>query len=155
VGWRRRPRTLNEELLAEAAREGDLQATAAGEDHQQARSWLVLIALWIGGALLVLSLKWAVEFLLEWAQIGVGVFVVAHLVRIFLRSTRLRSAGAARGLRVLLLAWLALCIGVTVLVAIGGFQQDDLALLGLVWPILGLIWIAYRLRATALARTAS
>jgi hypothetical protein len=40
----------------------------------------------------------------------------------------------------------------TVLVAIGRFQQDDRALLGFVWPILGLIWIAYRLRASRRVR---
>jgi len=50
---------------------------------------------------------------------------------------------------------LAVCVAVTVLVAIAGFQQDDLALLGVVWPILALIWIAYRLRTATLTRRAA
>jgi hypothetical protein len=33
-----------------------------------------------------------------------------------------------------------------VLIALGGFQDDQLALLGFFWPVLGLIWVAYRLR---------
>jgi hypothetical protein len=99
-------------------------------------------------------MKWIVEVLPPWIQIVVGTLVVAHLLAIFLRSTRRRSVGAAKGLRVVFLVWLAVCVAVTVLVAIGGFQPDDRALLGLVWPILGLIWIAYRLRASRRVRDA-
>jgi hypothetical protein len=106
------------------------------------------LSLWIVGALVLLSLTWMVEFLPPWAQIVAGTLVVAHFFSIFLRSTRRRSVGAAKGLRVVFLLWLAVCVAVTVLVAIGGFQPEDRALLGLAWPILGLIWIGYRLRAS-------
>jgi hypothetical protein len=150
MGWRRRPRTLNEELLAEGPRDIDADAAPLGAELHRARAWLMRLALLIAAALALLSLKWAVEFLPPWAQIVVGVLAVAHLLSIFLRSTRRRSPGAAKGLRVVFLGWLAVCVAVTVLVAISGFQEDDLALLGLVWPILALIWIAYRLRAATL-----
>ena len=148
MGWRRTPRTLNEELLAEGPRDGDPDAAAGREDRHQAKVRLMLLALWIAGALVLLSLKWIVEFLPPWAQIVAGVLVVAHFLSIFVRSTRRRSVAAATGLRAVFLVWLAVCVAVTVLVAIGGFQPEDRALLGLAWPILGLTWIGYRLRAS-------
>lgn len=154
MGWRRTPRTLNEELLAEGPRESDPTAAAARGERHEAQARLMRLALWIAGSLLLLSLKWIVEFLPPWAQIVAGILVVAHFLSIFLRSTRRRSVGAAKGLRAVFLVWLAVCVAVTVLVAIGGFQQDDRALLGVVWPILALIWIAYRLRAAKLTARA-
>jgi hypothetical protein len=51
------------------------------------------------------------------------------------------------GLRVVLLGWLVISAAVTAMVAAGGFQREDRALLGVVWPILVLIWMAYRIRA--------
>jgi hypothetical protein len=149
MGWRRKPRTVNEELLAEGWREAEPEAAAAPADRQQAQARLILLALWVAGAFFLLGLKWVVEFLPAWAQFVVGVLVVAHFLLIFMRSTRNRSSGAANGLRALFLIWLAICIAATALIAIGGFQQDDRALLGVLWPILGLIWIAYRLRRAA------
>lgn len=146
---RRKPRTLNEELLAEGSREAEPEAPAAREDRHQAQARLFRLALWVAGALVVLGLKWIVEFLPAWAEILAGVLVVSHLLSIFLRSTSNRSFGAAKRLRALFLVWLAICVAATVLVAIGGFQQDDRALLGVVWPILALIWIGYRLRSAA------
>ena len=154
MGWRRTPRTLNEELLAEGPRDRDPDAAAGREDRHQAKARLMLLALWIAGALLLLGLKWIVEFLPPWAQIVAGVLVVAHFLSIFVRSTRRRSVGGAKGLRAVFLVWFAVCVAVTVLVAIAGFQQEDLALLGVVWPILALIWIAYRLRAARLTARA-
>ena len=155
MGWRRTPRTLNEELLAEGPRHGDPDAAAGRQHRHEAKARLMRLALWIAGALLLLSLKWIVEFLPPWAQIVAGILVMAHFLSIFLRSTRRRSVGAAKGLRAVILVWLAVCVAVTVLVAIAGFQQDDLALLGVVWPILALIWIAYRLRTATLTRRAA
>jgi hypothetical protein len=145
MGWRRRPGTLNEELLAEGPRESEPEATV-GEELHQAPGWRMRFALVIAATLLLLGLKLTLEFLPSWAQIAAGVLVVAHLLSSFVRSTRRRSFGAAKGLRVVFLVWLAVCVWATVMVAIGGFQQDDRALLGFVWPILALIWIAYRLR---------
>jgi hypothetical protein len=155
MGWGRTPRTLNSELLAEGPREADAEAAAAREDRHQAQARIIPLALWIAGALLLLSLSWIVEFLPPWAQIVAGALVVAHFVSIFLRSTKRRSAGAAKGLRTVFFVWLAVCIAVTVLVAIGGFQPEDRAMLGVVWPILALIWIAYRLRAARVTRRAA
>jgi hypothetical protein len=152
MSWRRTPRTLTEELLEEGPREADAEAAAARGERHEAQSRLMRLALWIIGVLALLSLKWIVEFLPPWIQIVAGTLVVAHFLSIFLRSTRRRSVGAAKGLRVVFLVWLAVCVVVTILVAIGGFQPDDQALLGLVWPILGLIWIAYRLRASRRVR---
>ena len=148
LSWPRTPRTLNEELLAEGPREADPEAAEARGERREAQARLMPLSLWIVGALVLLSLKWMVEFLPPWAQIVAGTLVVAHFFSIFLRSTRRRSVGAAKGLRVVFLLWLAVCVAVTVLVAIGGFQPEDRALLGLAWPILGLIWIGYRLRAS-------
>jgi hypothetical protein len=145
MSWRRTPRTLNEELLAEGPREADPEAAAAPGERHEAQERLMRPALWIVGALVLLSLKWIVQFLPPWAQIIAGTLVVAHFFSMFLRSTRRRSVGAAKGLRIVLLVWLAVCVAVTGFVAIGDF---DRALLGLVWPILGLIWIGYRLRAS-------
>jgi len=151
---RRTPRTLNEELLAEGPRDGDPDAAAGREDRHQAKARLMRLALWIAGALLLLSLKWIVEFLPPWAQIVAGVLVVAHFLSIFVRSTRRSSVGGAKGPRAVFLVRLTVCVTVTVLVAIAGFQQEDLALVGVVWPILALIWIAYRLRAARLTARA-
>jgi hypothetical protein len=148
MSWRRAPRTLNEELLAEGPREADPEAAAARGERHEAQARLMRLAPWIIGALVFLSLKWFVEFLPPWLQIVAGTLVVAHYLSIFLRSTKRRSVGAAKGLRGVFLVWLAVCVAVTVLVAIGGFQPDDRVLLGVVWPILGLIWIGYRLRAS-------
>jgi hypothetical protein len=144
MGLRSTPRTLNEELLAEGPREADLEAAAAYGERHEAQARLTRPALWIVGALVLLSLKWIVEFLPPWAQIIAGALVVAHFVSIFIRSTRRRSAGAAKGPRFVVLVGLPVCVAVTVLVAIG---DVDRALLGLVWPILALIWIGCRLRA--------
>jgi hypothetical protein len=146
MGWRRSPRTLNEALLAERPREAAPKPAAAPEGRQQARARLMRLGLWVTGALLLLGLKWIVEFLPSWAQIVVGALVVGHLVAFFLGSTRRRSSDAGKGVRAVFVLWLAICVAATVLVAIGGFQQDDRALLGLIWPILALIWIGYRLR---------
>ena len=143
---RRTRRTLNEELLAEGPREADPEASAAHEEERhEAPPRLMRPALWIVGALVLLSLHWIGKFLPPWVQIIAGTLVVAHYFSMFTRSTRRRSVGAAKGLRIVLLVWLAVCVVVTVLVAIG---DSDRALLGLVWPILGLIWIGYRLCAS-------
>jgi hypothetical protein len=152
MGWGRTPRTLNKQLLAEGPREADAGAGAAREDRHQAQARLIPLALWIAGALLLLSLKWIVEFLPAWAQIVAGILVVAHFVSIFVRSTKRRSVDAAKGLRIVFFVWLVVCVAVTVSVAIGGFQLEDRAVLGVVWPILALIWVAYRLRAARLTR---
>jgi hypothetical protein len=145
MGRARKPRSLNEALLAEGPREAETEAAAAREDRHQARARLTRLAMWVAGALFLLGLKWIVEFLPAWIQIVAGVLVVAHLLSIFLRSTKRRSV-RAKGLRALFLAWLALSVVITILVAVGGFQNDDRALLGIVWPILALIWMGYRLR---------
>jgi hypothetical protein len=145
MGWRRTPRTLNEELLAEGPREGDPEAA---EEWHEAHVPPMRMPLWIVGVLLLLSLKLIVEFLPQWAQIVAGVLVVAHLLLMFVRSTKQRTLGAAKGLRAVFFVWLAVCIAVTIPVAIGGFQMEDRAVLGVVWPILALIWITYRLRAS-------
>jgi hypothetical protein len=146
MGSRGAPMTLNEELLAEGPREAEPEIRAP-EERPDAQARLLRLGLWIAGALFLLGLKWMVEFLPGWAQVLAGILVVAHLLSLFLRSTRRRSADAAKGLRALFLVWFAVCLAVTVLIAIGGFQQGDRPLLGVVWPILALIWIAYRLRA--------
>ena len=143
--WRRTPRTLNEELLAGGPREADPEAAAARGERHGAPPRLMRPALWIVGALVLLSLHWIGKFLPPGVQIIAGTLVVAHYFSMFTRSTRRRSVGAAKGLRIVLLVWLAVCVAVTVLVAIGA---SDRAVLGLVWPILGLIWIGYRLRAS-------
>jgi threonine/homoserine efflux transporter RhtA len=78
-----------------------------------------------------------------------GALFVAHYVFVFVRSTRRTGATAGKGLRAFLLVWLALCVVATVLIALDGFQKDDLPLLGVMWPLLALIWVGYRLRVAA------
>jgi hypothetical protein len=63
MGWRRTPRTLNEEILAEGPREAEPEAAAARGERHEAQARLIRLALWIAGALVLLSLKWIVEFL--------------------------------------------------------------------------------------------
>jgi hypothetical protein len=140
MGWIRRRRTLNEELLAEGPRLAEA-GTADGGEKRPKRA-----IIWIVRALLVLGLL-AAERLPSWAKLVVGVLVVGHLFSIFVHSTRKRAPNAATGLRVVLVVWLLLSVVVTALVAAGGFQQDHRALLGIVWPVLILIWMAYRIRA--------
>jgi hypothetical protein len=67
-------------------------------------------------------------------------------------STENRSARSARALRALLHIWAATCVLATILFSLDGLQAEERALLGMVWPILGLIWVAYRLRASRTSR---
>jgi Flp pilus assembly protein TadB len=145
--FRTKPRTINAELLAEMPREARQETRDANSGDGDSRSRLRWLAACAAGVLFVIGLKWVVEVLPAWAQVVAGILVCAHLVSIFLRSTRRTSPDAAPPLRALLLVWLAICVAATALVAIGGFQMEDRALLGVVWPILGLIWVVYRLRA--------
>jgi hypothetical protein len=141
MGWPRKPRTINEELLAQGSREPEEQAP------RQLRP--VRFRRWILAATVILAIELA-RFLPSWVGLVVGALVVAHFVGVFLRSTRNHRPGAARISRTILLVWFAVCVATTVLVAVGGFQRDDRALLGVVWPVLGLIWVLYRLRAARL-----
>ena len=142
MGWRRKPRTINEELQAQSARE----RAREHDDRQEAQKRLGRLAVYLVAGLVLVGLKEGVRFLPLWVGIIVGVVVVAHFVSIFVRSTRGGSADRGRGLRTLFVLWLPICVVATVLVARGGFQMEDRALLGVIWPILGLIWVAYRLR---------
>ena len=141
MGWRRKPRTINEELLAQDAREPEEQVSRQRRPARFRR--------WILAAAVILAIELA-RFLPSWVGLVVGALVVTHYVGVFLRSTRNRRPGAARISRTILLLWFAVCIATTVLVAISGFEKDDRALLGVVWPVLGLIWVFYRLRAARL-----
>jgi hypothetical protein len=141
MGWRRKPRTINEELLAQTARDAEVEEEPPKADGRFLR--LVVYAL---GALLIVGLKEGVRFLPAWVGVTVGIIVVGHFFSIFVRSTRGGSPDRGRSLRALFLVWLAICVVATVLVALGGFQMEDRALLGVAWPILGVIWVAYRLR---------
>jgi uncharacterized membrane protein len=141
MGWRRKPRTINEELLAQTAREAETE-----ERSDETRVRLRRLAVYVLAGLVFVGLKEGVRLLPAWVGIVVGILVVAHFVSVFVRSTRGGPAERGRGLRTLFLVWLAICVVVTVLVALGGFQMEDRALLGFVWPMLGVIWVAYRLR---------
>jgi hypothetical protein len=122
VRWRRKPRTVNEELLRAEPREAEGEAAAALAGRENARARRLRRTAWVGAAL-VLGLKWVVELLPTWLQL---------------------FADAARSMRASLVVGLAGCIAVTVLVATG---DVDRAALGLAWPLLALVWVAYRLRA--------
>jgi hypothetical protein len=139
--WRRKPRTINEELLAQHSREA--------EDPGPRQRRPAKLRRWILVAAVVLAIELA-RFLPSWVGLIVGALVVGHYLRVFLRSTRQRRPSAARIARVILLIWFAICVATTLLVAVGGFEKDDRALLGIVWPVLGLIWVFYRLRAARL-----
>jgi hypothetical protein len=136
--WRRKPRTINEELMTQDSREPEEQVPRP--------RWPARLRRWILAAAVILAIELA-RFLPSWVGLVVGALVVAYYLGVFLRSTRNRRPGAARISRTILLLWFAVCIATTVLVAIGVFQRDDRALLGVVWPVLGLIWVFYRLRA--------
>jgi hypothetical protein len=141
MGWPRKPRTINEQLLAQMAGEGEVERDS-GEARERFRRWAVYVL----AGLLFVGLKEGVRFLPAWVGVIVGIIVLAHFVSIFVRSTKGRSANRGKGLRTLLLVWLAICVLATVLVALGGLQMEDRALLGVMWPLLGVIWVAYRLR---------
>jgi hypothetical protein len=140
MSWGRQRKTRNQELLAEGPREAHGDDRDGGEQRpRRSISWIVQ-------ALLLLGLLTA-ELLPSWAKLVVGVLVVGHLFSIFLRSTRQQARRAAMGLRIVFFGWLAISIVVTAMIAAGGFQQEDRALLGIVWPIQVLIWMACRIRA--------
>jgi hypothetical protein len=142
MGWHRTPRTINEELQAQSARETALE----NDDRQEAKKRFGRLAVYLVAGLVLIGLKEGVRLLPPWVGIIVGVVVVAHFVSIFVRSTRSGSADRGRALRTLFVLWLAICLVATALVALGGFQMEERALLGVIWPVLGLIWVAYRLR---------
>ena len=141
MGWRRKPRTINGELLAQIAAEGK-----AERDSEEARGRFRRWAFYVLAGLLFVGLKEGIRFLPAWVGVIVGIIFVAHFVSIFVRSTRGRSADRGKGLRTVFLVWLAISVVATVLVGLGGFQMEDRALLGVMWPLLGMIWVAYRLR---------
>jgi hypothetical protein len=144
MDWRRKPRTLTEELLSEGPREAEPSI-----ERPHARSSLGRFAVAAGLALLIVALKLGISHLPAWIGLAIGALFVGHYVSIFVRSTKREGATSGRALRVSLFVWLAICVMATLAIAAGGFQQDDRALLGIVWPILALIWIAYRLRVAA------
>ena len=97
-------------------------------------------------ALVIVALKLGISHLPAWIGLALGTLFVGHYVSTFVRSTKREGATAGKGLRAFLVLWLAICVVATVIIALGGFQDDQLALLGFFWPVLGLIWVAYRLR---------
>jgi hypothetical protein len=129
MGWHRKPRTINEELQLQSARETAFEK----DDRQEAKKRLGRLAAYVVAGLVLVGLKEGVRFLPPWIGIVVGIVVVAHFVSIVVRSTRSGSADRGTGLRSLFLLWLAVCVVATVLVALGGFQMEDRALLGVVW----------------------
>jgi hypothetical protein len=144
MGWRSKPRTLNEELLAEGPRVAE---SPLERPHERSR--LIHVAVCAATALVIVGLKLGVAHLPAWIGLALGTVFVGHYVSIFVGSTKKREgATAGKGLRAFLLLWLAICVVATVLIALGGFQPDDRALLGFIWPMLGLIWVVYRLRAS-------
>jgi uncharacterized membrane protein YbhN (UPF0104 family) len=102
-----------------------------------------------GLAILIVAFKLGISHLPAWIGLTVGALFVGHYVSIFVRSTKREGVTSGRALRAFLFVWLAICVVATLVIAVGGFQQDDRALLGIVWPILALIWVAYRLRLAA------
>jgi hypothetical protein len=141
MGWRSKPRTLNEELLAEGPREAEPRSERSHE-----RSSLVRFGVAVAAALVIVALKLGISHLPAWIGLALGTLFVGHYVSSFVRSTKREGATAGKGLRAFLVLWLAICVVATVIIALGGFQDDQLALLGFFWPVLGLIWVAYRLR---------
>ena len=147
MGWRRRPRTINEELLAEGWPTSEPTGPPRSSRQRRAAFALFLLVAWF-----------ALHFVHGWAQVIIGILVVAELLWIFTRSTNVRTAGSAKVLNVLLHVWGTTCVLATILFALDGFDPDERALLGVVWPLLGLIWVGYRLRsarATARPETGS
>lgn len=142
MGWRRKPRTINEELREAIAQ--DAQPEKA--ERRQAESRLRRFGIGLVGALAVVLAKLGVAHFPTFIGLVVGAFVVAHYFSVFGRSTRRKAPAGGRILRAFLLIWLAVCVVATALVALGGFQLEDRAILGIVWPMLGVIWVAYRLR---------
>jgi hypothetical protein len=147
VDWRPRKKTLNEELLEAGPREAEIKEAAAHQERQRARTGLVIFIL-LAGALFLPGLHLLVGLLPAWAAVVVGFLVVGHFFWIFVRSTRGRPSNAGRTLRGAFLLSLALAVAISALVAIGGFQPEDRALLGFVWPVVALLWVAYRLRTS-------
>jgi len=145
MSWRRRPRTINEELR-EAIPQEEQPASA---EPRQAESRLRRFGIGLAAALAVVAAKLGIAHLPTFIGLAVGAVVVAHYFSAFARSTRRKAPGGGRFVRAFLLAWLAICIVATVLVALGGFQLEDRAILGIVWPILALVWVVYRLRVRA------
>ena len=145
MGIRRSKKTLNEELLEAGPRDAELESASARRGRSGLRTGF-LLPLVLAGALLLPALHWVVGFLPSWAAVVMGFLVVGHYLSIFVRSTRRRSGTAGRTLRAVFLLGLAVAVSITVLVAIAGFQRDDRALLGFIWPMVALVWVAYRLR---------
>jgi hypothetical protein len=149
MGLRSRRATLNEGLLAKGPRGAEPEDAATLAERGAAKSRITRLVVGLAAFLVLLGLKFGIEFLPSWVGLIVGLLVVAHLVSIFVGSTKRGTADAGKRLRALFFLWLAICFAATVLIALGGFQEDDRALLGVLWPILALIWVAYRLRSAA------
>jgi hypothetical protein len=142
---RRKPRTINEELRTEVF-EG-LEPPSTSE--RQGESRLQRFSIGLIGALAVVAAKLGVAHLPTFVGLAVGAVIVGNYFSVFARSTRRKAMRGTRVLRTVLLAWLAVCVAATILVALGRFQVEDRAILGIVWPILALVWVAYRIRVAA------
>jgi hypothetical protein len=119
--WERRPRTINEELRTEVF-EG-LEPPSTGE--RQSESRLRRFSIGLVGALVVVAAKLGVAHLPTFVGLAGGAVIVGHYFSVFARSTRRKAMRGGTVLRVFLLAWLAVCIVATILVALGGFQVKD------------------------------
>jgi hypothetical protein len=145
MGWPRKPRTINEELRKAVAR--DEQPVSA--ERQPAESPLLRFGVGLVAALAVVAAKLGVAHLPTFIGLAVGAVVVSHYFSVFARSTSRKAPGRGRILRAFLLGWLSICVVATAFVALGGFQLEDRAILGIVWPVLVLFWVVYRLRVAA------
>ena len=137
MGWRRRPRTENERLLGEGARDSS-EPLKTSEGQRTPRPWRSLVPLGLGVSLVLVV--WLIPPLAPYAGI------LLPLLGLALGVTRLlRRTGALRSmLRGFLLVWLAVSVAVGVLVAIGGFYREDLLLLAVVLAVLAVLWAGDR-----------
>jgi hypothetical protein len=145
MAWRRRRKTLNEELLEQGAREAAHLAEALEAEEPaapragQGRALVTTLALFLASMLVHFApVPLPVKGLL--ALLFIAYF--AFTARSRLRRPRRARIGVTRAL---LLIWLAVSVAVSVLVALGGFYREDLVLLAVVWTILGVVWMIDRL----------
>jgi hypothetical protein len=163
VAFLRKRQTLNERLLAQGPRSASNgSATAEPVTKAQPTPLSARVAVWVvfivlGQIVTALHVTW-------WVAVPVLALPWAWRQWVFLRGERFRTqkgrvvarltARLKDAVRRILVLVFALSIALAVLVAVGGFQHDDLVLLAAVFAVVAAVWVVDRAVAHAASRTA-
>ena len=148
VRWRMRRRSLHQQLLEEAWHEADEQAdAAAAEKADRVRHRFVrlamLQALWVLAVVVTNFNGWA----------GLALFVLVFALHVSRLNPRVQRVGFKANVhsivRGLAIVWVAVCVLTVALVSLDEFRLENIALVVVVFAILGILWTVQSLLRNA------